>query len=146
MAIGNFNDIHQDILRQAMQLIDDFATRNAELSPGLLAETARPRLDAFGTFLLATVPPTRFTHDAQRFRGQYTHVFRQRLDGALRDIQIGFIGGRKIALTAAVTATATETVTPTLSDAVSIKPGLWGVNINLVKVGNWLRRKWRSKA
>ena len=52
-----------------MQLIDDFATRNAELSPGLLAETARPRLDAFGTFLLATVPPTRFTHDAQRFRG-----------------------------------------------------------------------------
>ena len=52
MAIGQFDEIHQDIIKQAMQLIEDFCSRNAELSPGVLAGTARDRLENFGTFLL----------------------------------------------------------------------------------------------
>jgi hypothetical protein len=34
MAIGKLDEIHQDILTRAMQLIEDFCSRNAELSPG----------------------------------------------------------------------------------------------------------------
>src|SRR5205823_1187469 len=82
--------------------------------------------------------------EAQRFRGQYTHVFRQRLDGALRDIQIGFIGGRKIATAAAVAVPATEPATPTLSDVLSLKPALWGMSIDLLKAWKWLREGLHS--
>ena len=39
MAIGKFDEIHQDIIRQAMQLIADFSSQNPELSPGVLAGT-----------------------------------------------------------------------------------------------------------
>jgi hypothetical protein len=143
MAIGQFNEIHQDIIQRSMQLIEDFCSRNAELAPGILAGTARGRLDNFATFLLATVPPTSFTQEAQRFRGQYTLVFRQRLDGALRDIQIGFIGGRRITTADAVPSRVPEAASAKLSDAVTLKPGLWGMSIDLLKAWNWVRDKWR---
>jgi hypothetical protein len=143
MAIGQFNEIHQDIIQRAMQLIEDFCSRNAELAPGILGGTARGRLDNFAAFLLATVPPTSFTQEAQRFRGQYTLVFRQRLDGALRDIQIGFIGGRKITADA-VPSPVPEAASAKLSDAVTLKPSLWGMSIDLLKAWSWVRDKWRA--
>jgi hypothetical protein len=146
MAIGKFNEIHQDILERAMQMIEDFSSRNTELSPGVLAGTARDRLDGFGTFLLTTVPPTSFMQEAQRFRAQYTLVFRQRLDGALRDIQIGFIGGRKITTAAAAPPPASEaTTTAKLTDALTIKPTLWGMSIDLPKAWKWVQQKWRAR-
>jgi hypothetical protein len=110
----------------------------------LLAGTARPRLNGFATFLLVSVPPTSFVQQVQRFRHQYTHVFQQRLDGALRDIQIGSIGGRKIVLPAGVSA-APAPEPAALRDALSLKPGLWGMNIDLMKLWGWLRGKWRAK-
>jgi hypothetical protein len=146
MAIGRFDEIHRDILQRAMQLIEDFSSRNSQLSPGVLAGTARDRLDGFGTFLLATVPPTSFTQEGQRFRGQYTHVFGQRLDGALQDIQIGFIGGRKITTASATQPPASETTTATkLADAVTLKPTFMGMGVDLLKAWNWVRDKWRAK-
>ena len=145
MAIGKFDEIHQDIIQRVMQLIADFSSQNAELLPGMLAGTARDRLDGFGTFLLTTVPPTSFVQEAQRFCGRYTHVFRQRLDAALRDIQIGFIGGRKIVTTAAVPPPAAEASTVTLSDAVTLKPGFMGMNIDLLKAWNWAQGKWAAR-
>jgi hypothetical protein len=96
-AITSFDKIHKTMLERAMRLIEDFAKRNAGLSPAALAQTARPRLDGFATFLLATLPPTGFPQEAEWFAGQYTLVFRQRLEGALRDIETGFIGGRSVA-------------------------------------------------
>jgi hypothetical protein len=95
-AIGRFDQIHKDILERAMRLIGEFANRNAALSPAVLAGAARPRFHNFSTMLLGTVPPAGFPAEAQRFRGQYKLVFQQRLDGALRDIEIGFIGGRNM--------------------------------------------------
>jgi hypothetical protein len=129
-----------------MQLIEDFCSRNAELAPGILAGAARNRLENFATFLLATVPTTSFTHEAQRFRGQYTHVFRQRLDGALQDIQIGFIGGRKITTAAPTQPPISEATTATkLTDAVTLKPAFMGMSVDLLKAWNWFRDKWRAK-
>lgn len=43
-----------------------------------------------------TIPQTSFAPEAQRFRNQYANVFRQRLERALRDIEIGFIGGTNV--------------------------------------------------
>ncbi len=146
MAIGRFDAIHKDILQRAMQLIEDFCSRNSQLSPGVLAGTARDRFDSFGIFLLGNVPPTRFTQDAQRFRGQYTHVFQQRLDGALRDIQIGFIGGRKITTVPAAPPSASDATAPTkLTDVVTLKPTFMGMSVDLPKAWNWVRDKWRAK-
>jgi hypothetical protein len=135
MAIGRFDEIHKDILQRAMKLIEDFCSRNSQLSPGVLAGTARDRLGGFETFLLANVPPTHFTQDTLRFRGQYTLVFRQRLDGALRDIQIGFIGGRKITTVPAAPPSASSEVTPPtkLTDAVTLKPTFMGMSVDLPK-------------
>ena len=144
MSISKFNEIHQDIIQRAMQLIEDFSSRNPQLSPGVLAGTARDRLENFATFLLTSVPPTSFVQEAQRFRAQYTLVFRQRLDGALRDIQIGFIGGRKITTADAVPSPVGEAASAKLSDAVTLKPGLWGMSIDLLKAWNWVRDKWRA--
>jgi hypothetical protein len=64
-----------------------------------VARTARPRLDGFGTFLFTNIPPTSFAQQAQLFRHRYTALFRLRLDGVLRDIEIGFIGGRDVTAT-----------------------------------------------
>jgi hypothetical protein len=137
MAIGQFNEIHQDIIQRAMHLIEDFCSRNAELAPGILAGTARDRLNNFGTFLLTTVPRTSFTQEAQRFRTQYTLVFQQRLDGALRDIQIGFIGGRKITTVPAAPPEAAPSAK--LTDAMILKPTFMGMGVDVPKAWNWVR-------
>ncbi len=150
MYINNAFEIHHDVIRRAMEIIADFRSRNAELSPGGLAVTSRHRLDGFGTFLLTTIPRTSFTQEAQRFRTQYTNVFRQRLDAALRDIQIGFIGGRKIAtataapppIDAAPPAIAAETKT-TLTDVVILRPTFMGMGLDLTKAWDWVRQKGR---
>jgi hypothetical protein len=145
MSIGRFDEIHKDILQRAMQLIEDFCSRNSLLSPGGLAGAARDRLDGFGTFLLATVPPTSFTQDAHRFRGQYTVVFRQRLDGALRDIEIGFIGGRKITTVPAAPPPASDATPPTkLTDALTLRPTFMGMSVDVPKAWNWVRDKRRG--
>jgi hypothetical protein len=34
---------------------------------------------------------------------------------------------------------------PSLSDALSLKPGLWGMSLDLLKVWNWLRQKLHAK-
>ena len=143
MYINNASEIHQDIIRHAMEMIADFCSRNTELSPGGLAGTARNRLAGFGTFLLTAIPRTSFTQEAQRFRTQYTNIFRQRLDAALRDIQIGFIGGRKIAIAAAAPpAIAAETKT-TLTDVVILRPTFMGMGLDLTKAWDWVRQKGR---
>src|SRR6266481_4506249 len=67
MAIARFNEIYQEIIQRSMQLIEDFCSRNAELTPGILAGTVRNRLKNFATFLLATVSPTSFTHERNDF-------------------------------------------------------------------------------
>jgi hypothetical protein len=150
MYINSASEIHQDIIRRAMEMIADFCSRSTDLSPGGLAGTARNRLDAFGTFLLTTIPRTSFTQEAQRFRNQYTNVFRQRLDAALRDIQIGFIGGRKIETAAAepppidaAPPTITAETKTTLTDIVILRPTFMGMGLDLTKAWDWVRQKGR---
>jgi len=146
--MGRLNELHQGIIERSMMLINEFTVSSASLSPGALAGAARPRLDSFGTMLLSTVPPAGFPQEAQRARAQYAAVFRQRLEGALKDIQIGFIGGRKIAAASAVSSSTPAIVdveqADKLVDAVILRPTFMGVGIDLQKAWKWLGSKWRA--
>jgi hypothetical protein len=94
--------LHRATVERAMALIDDCARRNPGLTPVELAQSARSRLGSFATMLLGSIPAAGFHEVEQRVRAECEAVFRQRLDGALRDIEIGFIGGRDVATTGPV--------------------------------------------
>ncbi len=78
-----------------MVLVRDFVER-LDAPASQLTAWVRPHLQNLATTLLAEIPAAGFPKEQQRVRHQYAHVFQQRLDGALRDIEIGFIGGRAI--------------------------------------------------
>jgi hypothetical protein len=54
---------------------------------------ARPHLENLGNTLLGEIPPNGFPADHQRIVAQYRAAFQQRLDGVLRDVEIGFLKG-----------------------------------------------------
>jgi hypothetical protein len=94
-AMGVLNTIHNDAIAAAMPIVRDFAERMnvpvTEITP-----LARAHLENLGNSVLGELPPAGFPTEHQRIRRQYAQVFQQRLDGALRDIEIGFIGGRSM--------------------------------------------------
>jgi hypothetical protein len=147
-VIGQFNELHRNIIEQSMTLINEFAISSAQLSLAALAGAAHPRLDGFATMLLSALPPAGFPQEAQRIRTQYAAVFRQRLEGALKDIQIGFIGGRKVtAVSAALPpapAVASAEQADKLMDALILRPTFMGVGVDLQKAWKWVGDKWRA--
>ena len=94
--VGNrIDELHAEAIEQAMFVVRDFIDRMAKPS-SQVGPWARPHLERLGIELLTVIPAANFPQHQQRMRQQYAQVFQQRLDGALRDIQIGFIGGRGI--------------------------------------------------
>jgi DNA invertase Pin-like site-specific DNA recombinase len=139
------DDLHSDTIEKSARLIHEF-TACSQMTPDELGAAARPMLQNLEIQWLAPLLTNQYPQpQGQLAAEKYSLVFRQRLEKALRDIQIGFIGGRKIVSAAAVSAPAPEPPTPALSDAISLRPGLWGVNIDLLRVWGWLRGKWRAK-
>jgi hypothetical protein len=84
--------IHQDALKQARAILLDFVER-MQLAPTEIAAWARPHLENLGNSVLGGVPPNGFPNDHQLIVIQYRAVFQQRLDGMLRDVEIGFVQG-----------------------------------------------------
>ncbi len=97
--IGVLDTIHKDAIGQAMPLLRDFAER-MQIPAIEITALARPHLENLGSSVLGQLPPAGFPEEHQRIRAQYTAVFQQRLDGALRDFEIGFISGRNIGVQA----------------------------------------------
>jgi len=95
LVVQSVDKIHAAALERAMNLLRDFVER-MRIVPSQITAWARPHLENLGTTLTAEIPTAGFPNDAQRARLQYAHVFQQRLDGLLRDLEIGFIGGRSI--------------------------------------------------
>lgn len=93
---GHLDRLHVGIVERAMMLITEFVGRTGDLTPAELARAARSRLENFATMLLGAIPPAGFPDQAQRVRAQHAAIFQQRLEGALRDIEIGFVGGRNV--------------------------------------------------
>jgi hypothetical protein len=80
-----------------MRLAGEFVGRS-NLTPAELAQAVRPILKNLTIEFLAPLMTQRYPQpEGHRAVAQYTQVFHQRLEGALRDMQIGFIGGRNVA-------------------------------------------------
>jgi hypothetical protein len=134
-----FEKLYDKTVEDVMWLIADFAERSS-LTPTELGTIARVEVESFADRLLGQLPGAGFPQDAARIRGEYREKFQQRLDGALRDIQIGFIGGRKITTAPSVNAATTSK----LSDAVILKPTFMGMGIDLTRAWSWVQDKWRG--
>jgi hypothetical protein len=89
--------IDQDAISRAMCTLRDFAARMDE-RPTQIAVWARPHLENLGNTVLGQAPPGGdFRDRKERATNQYRAIFQQRLDGALRDFEIGFAEGADIA-------------------------------------------------
>jgi hypothetical protein len=133
-----FNELHKDIVERAMRLILEFGDGNHQLELAELIKTTRYRLMNFANTLLGLLPPAAGRPEVvERIRHQYAALFLQRTDGALQDIEIGFIGGQKVASTAKVEAA------PKLSDALTLKPTFMGLSFDLQQGWKWVRNWWQ---
>jgi hypothetical protein len=83
---------HKEAMNQATSILLDFTERMAR-PPAEITGWARPHLENLGNVLLGSIPPNGFPADHQRIRAQYDAQFRQRLDGVLRDVKIGYVKG-----------------------------------------------------
>jgi len=94
-----FDELHAAAVEQAMRLIDSFAVRG--LNPIELGKSATPILETISEQLVARVVFTgneALSLATEQARTVYPGKFKTRLDRALRDIEIGFIGGENIAV------------------------------------------------
>jgi hypothetical protein len=128
-AAAALDKIHAEAIDQAMPVVCAFADR-MQVKPKQITQWARPHLENLGNSVLGQLPPAGFPAEHQRVRAQYALVFQQRLDGALRDFEIGFIKGASVARAAPADPP---------RDLLSFKPGLWGINIDLKEL--WRRAR-----
>ncbi len=84
--------VHIEIMQQAATMLCDFAQRMG-VAPKQLTEVARLPLENLGNSLLGVIPPCGFPNDHQRIVARYRAQFELRLDGMLRDVEIGFVKG-----------------------------------------------------
>jgi len=84
--------IHQNAMEQAKPILLDFIER-MQRPPAEITAWARPHLESLGNAVLGGIPPNGFAADHKRIRAQYAAVFQQRLNGVLRDVEIGFVKG-----------------------------------------------------
>ncbi len=91
-AVTAADVLHKDAMTQATAILLDFIER-MERPPAEIIAWARPHLENLGNSLLGAVPPNNFPQDHKRLTHQYRGVFQQRLDGVLRDVEIGFVKG-----------------------------------------------------
>lgn len=92
-AVSSLDAIHKEALDRASPMLRDFAER-MQVSPSEIAAIARPHLQNMGNSVIGQLPPAGLPDLHQRVRSQYQVVFEQRLQGMLRDFEIGFEGGR----------------------------------------------------
>jgi hypothetical protein len=86
------DQIHAASLKQATPILHDFIAR-LSLPPTEIAEWARPHLENLGNNLIGLIPPNGLPNDHKRIVAQCQADFTQRLDGMLRDVEIGLVEG-----------------------------------------------------
>lgn len=128
---GPIDRFHKEAIEQATVVMRTFAEK-IKGGPKQVTEWSRPHLENMGNTLLSVIPVASVS-DGQRLRTQYLAVFDQRLDGALRDIEIGFVRGAGFTAARAVAAADAP------KEILALKPGLWGVSIDLKAAWKRLR-------
>jgi hypothetical protein len=94
-----FNQLHGETVEAAMDLIRQYVSRT-RLSPVELSASARPILETLSAELDARIPVLAgdaLNRATEQTRARYRPIFARRIDDAIRDIEIGFIGGRDVA-------------------------------------------------
>ena len=84
--------VHVEVMQQATSMLREFVQRMG-IAPSQITEWARPHLENLGSTLLEIVPPCGFPGEQKRIVAEYQAQFDQRLTGALRDVEIGFVKG-----------------------------------------------------
>jgi hypothetical protein len=84
-------------MKQATQMLRDFVER-METPATEIAAWSRPHLENLSNSVLGVIPPNGFPADYQRITNQCRAVFKQRVDGTLRDVEIGYVRGRAFQL------------------------------------------------
>lgn len=133
-VMGSLDKIHAESIEQAMHIVREFVGRMQPVTSKQIAVWVRPHLENLGNVVLGQLHPAGFPVEHQRVLAQYTPVFQQRLDGALRDIEIGFIKGRSIA---PMEPSGLAPSAPQTKEIFSLKPGAWGMSVDLKEL-------WRS--
>jgi len=115
--------IHAASMNEAKQTLIGFAQRMGKPAKEITA-LARPHLENLSNVVLGGIPP-----NGLGIVAQYQAVFRQRIDGTLRESEIGYVRGTGFAKT------------ESLSDAISLKPAFMGMGIDLFKAWQWLSQR-----
>lgn len=84
--------IHVEVMQQVTSMLREFVQR-MDIAPSQITEWARPHLENLGNTLLGVVPQCGIPNEQKRIAAQYQAQFDQRLTGALRDVEIGFVKG-----------------------------------------------------
>jgi predicted nucleotide-binding protein len=92
VGIKAADDVHKEAMTQANSILLDYIGRMDRSSTEIVG-WARPHLENLGNSLLGVVKPNNCPEDYQRLTQQYRVVFQQRLDGVLRDVEVGFVKG-----------------------------------------------------
>lgn len=138
---GLLDGLHREALERASPMLRDFAERMQIAPPGISA-IARSHLKNMGNAVLGELPPAGFPTVHQQFRRQYQAIFDQRLEGALRDFEIGFAGGRNQLPKAPEDQIPSVAPKDKAEELFNLKPGLWGMSINLKEALRRVRNRW----
>jgi hypothetical protein len=84
--------IHAASLNKVQLMLRDFVERMERPATEITA-WARPHLENLNNCVLGEIPQKGFPTDHHRVIAQYQAVFQQRIDGALREVEIGYIKG-----------------------------------------------------
>jgi hypothetical protein len=133
-TIANAIDgIHRDAVEQAMVVVRNFMGR-MQSPPKKITGWARPHLENLGNTVLSGIHPAGYPGEHQQAVRQYSAMFQQRLDGALRDAEIGFVRGAGFAQAEESAALVTA---PPPKEVLSLKPTWLGMSIDLKEL--WRR-------
>ena len=86
------NKVHEASLIRAKQTLIDFVQRMDKPATEITA-WARPHLENLSNAVLGVVPPNGFPDDHQPIIRRYQAAFQRRIDGALREVEIGYVKG-----------------------------------------------------
>ncbi len=89
--------IHAEYILRGMHIVHNFADM-MNVPPMKITPWAKPQLENLGNTVLGQIRGAGFPEHQQRIRAQYVLVFQQRLESALRDIEIGFIRDRSMTI------------------------------------------------
>lgn len=92
MAADAVDKIHIAQIGEAKKILTDFVQRMGRPAREITA-LARSHLENLSNTLLTEIPSNGFPDDQKRTVGQYQAMFSQRLEGALREIEIGYARG-----------------------------------------------------